>query len=111
MVKLIAFLKRKPGMTLEQFKVRWVDQHTKLSAKMPGLKGYYININLPDQPSNGEPNYDGTAELWWDSVEAMEAAFASPEGAAAGKDADEFCEARYHLYTTEYTIVPFAGHR
>lgn len=106
MIKLIAFLKRKPGMTMEQFKVRWVDEHTKLSAKMPGLLGYRININQPRQPDNHEPTYDGTAELWWNSVEEMEAAFASEIGQAAGKDADEFCELRYHLYTDEYFIVP-----
>ncbi len=106
MVKLIAFLTPKPGMTLAQFKVRWVDEHTKISSKMPGLKGYRININQAVQPDNAEPNYHGTAELWWDSVEAMEAAFASPEGVASGKDADEFCELRYHLYTDEYIVVP-----
>jgi uncharacterized protein (TIGR02118 family) len=105
MVKLIAFLKRKPGMTMEQFKVRWVDEHTQISGKMPGLKGYRININQAVQPANAEPHYDGTAELWWESVEAMEAAFASPEGVASGADADEFCAMRFHLYTDEYVIV------
>jgi len=61
MVKLIAFLTPKPGMTLEQFKVRWVDEHTKISSKMPGLKGYRININQAVQPDNAEPNYHGTS--------------------------------------------------
>ena len=110
MVKLIAFLKRKPGMTLEQFKVRWVDEHCKISSQMPGVLGYYVNINKPSQPDNQEPNYDGTAELWWNSVEDMEAAFASDIGVKAGKDADEFADVRYHLYTDEYTIIPFKGH-
>jgi uncharacterized protein (TIGR02118 family) len=105
MIKLIAFLKRKPGMTMEDFKKRWVDEHTKISSRMPGLLGYYVNINIANQPDNREPNYDGTAELWWNSVEEMEAAFASEIGVAAGKDADQFCEMRFHLYTTEYTIV------
>jgi uncharacterized protein (TIGR02118 family) len=110
MVKLVAFLKRKPGMTMAEFKVRWVDEHTKLSGQLPGLLGYYININNEYQPGNAEPNYDGTAELWWESVEAMEASFATEIGRVAGADADEFCTARYHLYTTEYTIIPFKGH-
>jgi uncharacterized protein (TIGR02118 family) len=106
MIKLIAFLKRKPGMSMADFKKRWVDEHTKISGKMPGLLGYYVNINIENQPDNREPNYDGTAELWWNSVEEMEAAFASDIGVAAGKDADQFCEMRFHLYTTEYTIIP-----
>jgi len=106
MIKLIAFLKRKPGMTMEEFKVRWVDVHCKISGQMPGLLGYKVNINQPHQPDNQEPTYDGTAELWWNSVEDMEAAFVSDIGKKAGADADEFAELRYHLYTDEYIIVP-----
>lgn len=105
MVKLIAFLKRKPGMTMDEFKVRWVDEHCKLSAQMPGLLGYRVNIAIDHQPDTGMI-YDGTAELWWESVEAMEAAFASDIGKAAGADADLFADVRLHLYTEEYTIVP-----
>ena len=49
---------------------------------MPGLRGYLINIAIDHQPEgNGvEPIYGGTAELWWDNVEAMGAAFASDVG-------------------------------
>lgn len=107
MIKLIALLKRKPGMTLEQFAKRWLDEHTKLSSKMPGVREYRINIAAPHQPDDtAEPLYDGTAELWWDSMEAMEAAFSSPEGVVAGADADLFADMRIHIYTDEYIVVP-----
>ena len=108
MVKCIALLKRKPGMTMEEFKVRWVDEHTKISSKMPRLRGYYCNVATAHQPNDGDPAYDGTAELWWDSVEDMEAD--SQEGILGGNDADSFLTVRTHIYTTEYTIVPFKGH-
>jgi uncharacterized protein (TIGR02118 family) len=107
MIKLIALLKREAGMTQEAFKQRWLDEHTKLSGIMPGLLEYRINIATPHQPDDAAgPVYDGTAELWWDSMEAMEAAFASPEGVAAGKDADSFADVRLHIYTDEYIVVP-----
>lgn len=108
MVKLIALLKRKPGMSREQFARRWLEEHIKLSAKMPGLRGYRINIPIDRQPEGEgvEPIYDGTAELWWDSVEAMETAFASDEGVTAGADADQFADVRIHIYTEEHFIVP-----
>ena len=108
MIKLIALLKRKPGMTREQFTRRWLDEHIKLSSKMPGLRGYLINIAIDHQPEGGgiEPIYDGTAELWWDSVEAMEAAFASEEGKISGIDADKFAEVRIHIYTEEHVVLP-----
>ena len=108
MIKLIALLKRKPGMSREQFAHRWLDEHIKLSSKMPGLRGYLINIAIDHQPEGDgvEPIYDGTAELWWDSVDAMETAFASEEGKIAGVDADKFAEVRIHIYTEEHVVVP-----
>ena len=107
MVKLVAFLKRRPGISKEEFARRWVHEHTKLSRQLPGLRGYRINIATPRQPegSGAEPIYDGTAEMWWESVEAMEAAFATDIGRRAGADADEFAAVRLHLYTTEHVIV------
>ena len=66
-----------------------------------------INIAVPHQPDDDAGAiYDGTAELWWESMEAMEAAFASKEGAAAGADADLFADVRLHIYTDEYMVVP-----
>ena len=108
MVKLIALLKRKPHLSREEFERRWLEGHTPLSTQLPGLMGYRINIATPRQPAgNGEePLYDGTAEMWWESIDAMEAAFAGAVGAAAGADADEFAEVRIHVYTEEHVVVP-----
>jgi len=108
MIKLIALLKRKPGLTREEFKRRWLEEHILLSSKMPGLCGYRVNIAVDHQPDGDgvEPIYDGTAELWWDSIETMEAAFDSVEGKVAGEDADKFAEVRIHIYTEEFNVVP-----
>jgi uncharacterized protein (TIGR02118 family) len=106
MIKLVAFLNRTPGMTMEEFKERWVVEHTKISSKLPGLKGYRINIALPTQPNGEPPRYDGTAELWWDSLEDMEASFTTGIGVDAGADGDAFTSLRAHLYTEEFIVVP-----
>ena len=108
MIKLIALLKRKPGLSREEFAERWLKEHIKLSSKMPGLRGYRVNIAIDHQPEGDgvESIYDGTAELWWDNVEAMEAAFASDEGKIAGEDADQFAAVRIHIYTEEHFVVP-----
>ena len=105
MIKLIAFLKRKPGMTMDEFRDRWVVEHTKLSSKLPGCKGYRINLAIAAQP-DGAPDYDGTAELWWDSLEEMEASFATRIGQDAGADGDAFTLVRSHLYTEEHIVIP-----
>jgi uncharacterized protein (TIGR02118 family) len=102
MVELVALLKRKPELSREDFARRWLNEHTKVSSRLPGLLEYRINIATLYQP---DPLYDGTAELWWESLEATEGAFASDISKIAGADADEFCEVRLHLYTEEHVVV------
>ena len=105
-VKVIALIKAKPGMTREQLKKRWVDEHCPLTIKMKHLKGYRVNITIDEfQDIQGELPYDGTAELWWDSLEEMKKDFASDAGKLAGDDADTFTVTRMHLYMKEYIIT------
>ena len=44
---------------------------------------------IPD-PSQAGLWYDGVAELWFDSPEALQAAFESPEGQAGARGSAEF---------------------
>jgi uncharacterized protein (TIGR02118 family) len=104
-VKLIALLKAKPGMSRSEFEKRWVNGHTPLTLKFKNLKGYRVNIAIDEyQEIEGELPYDGTAELWWDSLEKMKEDFASPQGQSAGADADLFTVVRTHIYTRENII-------
>ena len=105
MVKLIALLKRKPELTKEQFAERWLNEHVKLSSQIPGLLEYRCNVAKTEQDSPGEPLFDGTAELWFESVEVMEAAFETDLAKRAGDDADDFCSQRIHIYTDETLVV------
>lgn len=106
MIKLIALLKRQPGMSMEEFKRIWVEDHVFLSAQMPGLRGYRVNIALPTQQEDvPTPDYDGTAELWWDSLEDMLAAFKTEIAQRAGLDAGRFSSVRQHLLTEEFVVV------
>lgn len=106
MIKLIALLKRAPQLSREEFQARWLLEHTQLSSLLPGCREYRINLCLETQPDGAaEPIYDGTAELWWDSLEAMQACFESETAQIAGADADSFCEIRIHLVTREFLVV------
>lgn len=104
MIKMVAFVKKLPHLTREEFIQRWVHEHTELS-KILGMKGYRINIALEPQPLENLPPYDGTAEIWWESVEQMSAALNSPENAIAGKDTERFCEVLQFVYTEEFVII------
>ncbi len=101
-VKVVALLKAAPGMSREEFRQRWVEEHAPLTLRMERLRGYRINVAIEQQEIDGELPYDGTAELWWDSLEDMQADFDSEAGQAAGEDADTFAVVRQHIYTEEH---------
>ena len=104
-VKLIALLKAKPGLSRAEFEKRWVDGHAPLTLKFKNLKGYRINVAINEyQEIEGDLPYDGTAELWWDSLEEMQADFGSPEAEVAVADADTFTVVRTHIYTREHIL-------
>jgi uncharacterized protein (TIGR02118 family) len=103
-VKVIALLKAGPGMARDAFKKRWVEEHAPLALRMGRMTGYRINVAIEEQELTGELPYDGTAELWWDSVEDMRADFDSDSGVFAGEDADSFVVVRQHIYTEEHVL-------
>jgi len=49
--------------------------------------------------------FDGVAELWFDSIAAAEAGFASPEGRASVAEATAHLARREPLYVTEHKFV------
>ncbi len=104
-VKLIAMLKAKPGRSRAEFEKRWVKGHAPLTLKLKHLRGYRINVAIEEyQEIEGELPFDGTAELWWDSLEEMQEDFASPEARVAVADADTFTVVRTHIYTREHIL-------
>lgn len=104
MIKMIAFVKKKEGLSREEFIHRWVHEHTKLSCVL-GMKGYRINVALEPQPGGNQAPYDGTAEIWWEDEASMFAALNSPEGILAGQDTERFCEKLEFAYTEEFVII------
>jgi uncharacterized protein (TIGR02118 family) len=64
LVKRISFLKRKPGMSREEFFRYWQDVHGPLALKLPGLRRYVQCHALPSIYANGDPLFDGVAQIW-----------------------------------------------
>ena len=102
MLKVISLLKRKGGMSFKDFR-RWaLEEHPHLGKKLPGIRKYRMNVVLEDNP---DLPYDAVSEFWFDDDEARQAAFATPEGKAAGEDAASHCSSRTHLLTEEKVII------
>ena len=85
MARLIVMYNNAPDVAA--FKKYYFDQHVPLAKKIPGLRKYETSQGPVLTPSGSSP-YQLIATLYFDSVAAIEAAFASPEGKAAGADAE-----------------------
>ena len=92
MVKTITFIKRKPGMSVEEFGNYWRNKHAPIVLKLPGLRRYVQCHTIPSGYRNGEPAYDGVAEVWFDSTDAMRATGATPEYRAVRADEANFID-------------------
>ena len=104
-VKLIALLKARPGLSRDEFAQRWVEGHAPLTLRFKNLRGYRINVAIEEyQELEGALPYDGTAELWWDSLEEMQEDFSSREAEVAVADADTFTVVRTHIFTEEFVL-------
>ena len=63
--------------------------HVPLAKKVPGLRTYEVTTGLVMTPSGASP-WHLVATLTFDSMEAVQAALASPEGLATAADLGNF---------------------
>jgi uncharacterized protein (TIGR02118 family) len=104
MIKAIYLIRRKPGMSPEDFHRYWREVHGAIAARIPGMRRYVQCHAVP--AGAGAPEYDGAAEAWFDDLESVRRAVASPEYAAAREDEARFIDLeRTTLIFTEE--VPF----
>ncbi len=85
MVKVMVCLKRKPGMSEEEFHRYWKDVHGPLVNSVPEFMRYvrkYVQSHTisPTVPGVSTPpaQYDGVAELWFDSLDDVAKAYSEP---------------------------------
>ena len=95
MIKLVFALRRRSDLTREEFQRYWRETHAPLvhsHAEVLGIRRYVQVHTVPDElhaplrASRGAPEaYDGVAELWFDSLDAIGAGVATAEGQAASR--------------------------
>jgi uncharacterized protein (TIGR02118 family) len=86
MIKRFVILRRKPTMSVQEFRHYWETIHGPLIAKIPGIRKYtqyHVRSELLDDK---DVAIDGIAELWFDDDAAQKAAYATPEYAAVVAD-------------------------
>jgi uncharacterized protein (TIGR02118 family) len=94
----------------EKFDLHYRRVHIPLAKKLAGLRRYTISRSAA-AVRGGEPFYL-VAELDWDDMDALRAAFASPEGRATARDVAELApDGRVRSMIFELEDVSGGGHR
>ncbi len=118
MIKLVFCLRRRPELTREQFQEYWYNTHAPLVRKNAEVLRIrrYVQVHTRETPMNkalqdsrkAPPEYDGVAELWFDSLEDMAANRSPDAAAAAGR---ELLEDERKFIDLEHSPLWFAEER
>jgi hypothetical protein len=119
MIKLIILLKRRPGMSLDDFIEYYENKHVKLAVPtMVGVKHYERRYLRPvGHPVDGlvlEPDYDVITEVWFEDYPAMQKSNANlgePAMAALLIEDEEklFDRAKIRMYAVEQEEATWSG--
>lgn len=111
MVKLVIFLKRKPGLSVAEFRDYYESHHRKLGeSHVPGAARYvrrYIEP-VPGEQDAPDLGFDVITELWFDDRAAYDKAMAyaaQPEIAAdLARDEEHFLDRSRMLFTGVHEV-------
>ena len=105
MIKLVAVVRRRTGLSQAAFADHWLRVHAPLAAAIPGMRGYRINI-AGDPGALVSADFDGSAEIWFDDRPAMEAGLATTQAAVAGADVANFAKPVRFMVCDEHVVLP-----
>src|SRR5579862_1120421 len=104
MIKRISLVRRKVGMTQEEFVSHWLGAHADIIRKLPGLRG--LRFGVVKSWSPGAPSWDGIGEIWFNSSEDAERAFAAePYRSLLAVDRAKFVSEVQWCFVEERTAV------
>ena len=108
MFKIMAFMSRKPGLTREEFRDYYEQQHVKVVAEAaPRMRHYRRNFLIHDDKLSRSDGieYDVVTEIEFEdraSYETWRAAFRGPSGHRVADDESKFLNtARIHVCVVE----------
>ena len=103
MFKAMILLTRREGVSHDEFRAWWLERHAPLASRLPGCRRLVFNLVAPDE--RGENAVDGVSELWFDSREAFDAAYATELGRQVAADSMANVSARVRLVVESETVL------
>jgi uncharacterized protein (TIGR02118 family) len=104
MVRAHIWLRKKAGMTMEEFRDYWLTSHAPIARDgYERLTGYVVNL-VTRVPEGQEAPYDGVAVLTWDDRGGFKADMASEAARRSTDDLANFTDG-FGLVFVEQTAV------
>ncbi|MCG8035592.1 MAG: EthD domain-containing protein [Candidatus Thiodiazotropha taylori] len=95
MIKFVMCLTRHPNISRAEFRDYWMNKHGPFFMRNAAVMGAkkYVQSHTLDSPLNEAlkqsrdmlPEYDGVAEVWFESAEALMDGMSTPEGQQLGE--------------------------
>jgi uncharacterized protein (TIGR02118 family) len=106
MHKLVFGLSRADGMSTEEFRDHWLDDHAPVASELPGLRRY--TVSFPTDPDRSQ--YDALAQLYFEDEAALETAMDSEAGGETARDLANFTgDSMLQLVVEEHVVVADEG--
>ena len=105
---------RWPGTTFDEFRAHYIDVHSGIGKRIPGVNWYesFLNRNAhAEWPVFGAPVPDAYALMRFDSAEALENVKNTPEWDEGAEDDIGFCSHALVVATQRHTWVPYPSRR
>jgi uncharacterized protein (TIGR02118 family) len=89
--------RRRPDLSIEEFQRYWRNEHATITLTFPDINRYVQNhaVLRNAQPCVDWPGFDVFSELDFDSADAMDASWSSPEYAQGEEDENNFMDPRW----------------
>jgi len=106
MVKGMFLIKRKPGLSVSDFRRHWLEVHGPQAVKEMDIRRY-VQCHTVDSVYNFcEPRWDGVTHLWFEDAAAAQRAMAAvAQSQALRDDAAKFIGESRNLFVTEHILI------
>jgi uncharacterized protein (TIGR02118 family) len=106
MVKGVFMLKRKPGLTVDQFRKHWLEVHAPIALREMKIRRYVQCHTIDSVYNFCEPQWDGITHLWFDDEAAAAREMAAlPQSAALTEDGARFIGSSTALFAVEHILI------
>ena len=110
MIKRVSLIRRKEGMSPDAFFAHWTGPHAEIVKRMPGVRG--LRFGRVESWTPADAAWDGVGEIWFDSIEDAQKAFAAePFASLLAEDRPKLMREAQSCFVEEYTAIAPPGGR